>query len=432
MNGVENQPQPDALAENVRAVLRLIFPEHITPIGKRQIERVLDEHTKPVKNERGAIAIMTAFLMVVLLIMAGFTIDFGQAYVNKRQMQTAADAAALAAASIYADYSGDCPTLQSNATARVEAQARADEYREQNASGATGDSITIACVDGALQVTTNSTRRTTSLFGSLTGTGSSIAVERTATASMSVSPRLPGGLRPLALCLAQLPNPAVTGQVVRIDYPGDGHKVFPGCPDSSASGNWWTLDCPGERTGSTSAGLEVEIKEGCPDPVSIVTPQNATNAVTLSTSLTAACPSAPLHSETCLEGDPGQMDAGHIEDSWRYLVDHQITVVLPVFCAPPTCLPTTLTGTGTNAVFPVYKLASMRVCGYHFSKTAKYEFFDGDCVNHGTLSTIGDTTKDNYLLVTFKSVLTSGGTEDYDCDLDSQCDGGLRRVLLVN
>lgn len=34
------------LAENVRAVLRLISPEHITPLGKRQVERVLDEHTR--------------------------------------------------------------------------------------------------------------------------------------------------------------------------------------------------------------------------------------------------------------------------------------------------------------------------------------------------------------------------------------------------
>lgn len=31
------------LADRVRAVLRLISPEHITPMGKRQIERVFDE-----------------------------------------------------------------------------------------------------------------------------------------------------------------------------------------------------------------------------------------------------------------------------------------------------------------------------------------------------------------------------------------------------
>jgi hypothetical protein len=33
------------LADRVRAALRLISPDHITPLGKRQIERVLDEET---------------------------------------------------------------------------------------------------------------------------------------------------------------------------------------------------------------------------------------------------------------------------------------------------------------------------------------------------------------------------------------------------
>lgn len=34
---------PDDLRERVRAALRLISPEHITPMGRRQIERVLDD-----------------------------------------------------------------------------------------------------------------------------------------------------------------------------------------------------------------------------------------------------------------------------------------------------------------------------------------------------------------------------------------------------
>lgn len=34
------------LKENLRGVLRLIYPEHITPMGKRQIEKVLDEYPR--------------------------------------------------------------------------------------------------------------------------------------------------------------------------------------------------------------------------------------------------------------------------------------------------------------------------------------------------------------------------------------------------
>lgn len=47
---VSDNTESDAahrLAENVRAVLKLLTPEHITPLGKRQIERVLVEHTRP-------------------------------------------------------------------------------------------------------------------------------------------------------------------------------------------------------------------------------------------------------------------------------------------------------------------------------------------------------------------------------------------------
>lgn len=35
-----------ALAENVRAVVRLLGGDHITPMGKRQILQVLDEHAE--------------------------------------------------------------------------------------------------------------------------------------------------------------------------------------------------------------------------------------------------------------------------------------------------------------------------------------------------------------------------------------------------
>jgi hypothetical protein len=34
-----------AVADRVRAALRLISPDHITPVGVRQIERVLDAET---------------------------------------------------------------------------------------------------------------------------------------------------------------------------------------------------------------------------------------------------------------------------------------------------------------------------------------------------------------------------------------------------
>lgn len=49
-------------------------------------------------SERGAITVLTAMCMVVLLIMFAMVVDFGLAYAEKAQLQNGADAAALAVA----------------------------------------------------------------------------------------------------------------------------------------------------------------------------------------------------------------------------------------------------------------------------------------------------------------------------------------------
>lgn len=53
---------------------------------------------RPSPRERGMVLVLVAVAMVVVLIMAAFVVDFGWALSDRRQAQTAADAAALAAA----------------------------------------------------------------------------------------------------------------------------------------------------------------------------------------------------------------------------------------------------------------------------------------------------------------------------------------------
>jgi hypothetical protein len=101
---------------------------------------------------------------------------------------------------------------------------------------------------------------------------------------------------------------------------------------------------------------------------------------------------------------------------------------------PPQCTSGTLDGTGTNAVFPVYKLAAVVVCGYHFGRTVKYtkSFALSDpCYGNPLPSVTSDDTRDNYLHVRLVNVLTSGGVDPTTCSLGASCDGGLRRVLLT-
>ena len=46
------------------------------------------------RDDSGAVAVLVSLLLVSLMALSAFTADLGVAYVNKRQLQTAADAAA--------------------------------------------------------------------------------------------------------------------------------------------------------------------------------------------------------------------------------------------------------------------------------------------------------------------------------------------------
>ena len=172
---------------------------------------------------------------------------------------------------MYAKYPGTCPQLIANATYRTEAQAAADDYRERNRDGSSGMSISTTCnADGELEVGYSATGSTNYAFGQLASGEDSKSTSRTASGLVDVASRLSIGLRPMALCSAALPPSGTTSDVVtRIDYPGGGHAPPPQCPVPSTPGNWWTVDCPGERTGSTST-MQQQILNGCPDAVEIV------------------------------------------------------------------------------------------------------------------------------------------------------------------
>lgn len=67
-----------------------------------------------IKREDGAVAVMTALLMVALLGITAIVVDVGMVYFEKHQLQNGADAAALSIAQQCA--AGACPDLVSEAT----------------------------------------------------------------------------------------------------------------------------------------------------------------------------------------------------------------------------------------------------------------------------------------------------------------------------
>jgi Flp pilus assembly protein TadG len=75
------------------------------------------------REDSGAVAVIVAILLFVLIALSAFAVDAGYLYTVKRQLQTAADAAALAGCRVLADGGDEAAVL-----------AESDEYAERNAS----------------------------------------------------------------------------------------------------------------------------------------------------------------------------------------------------------------------------------------------------------------------------------------------------------
>ena len=141
------------------------------------------------RDEEGAVALLVAFLAVGLLVVAGFTVDFGQAYLMKRNLQTGADAAALAGAQYFMEkLEGPC-TAAALAPFAADAEAQADAYMAANVPTAvtTGDDLTETCDDTNTGIKAEYTAAadTPMVFGGLATGGDHITVGRAAEASYS-------------------------------------------------------------------------------------------------------------------------------------------------------------------------------------------------------------------------------------------------------
>lgn len=88
---------------------------------------------------------MVTLCLVTLCVCVALVTDFGMAYVNKRQAQTAADAAVLAAGSVFAGQSGDCSKLTGNTGLMSSANAAADQLRLANLPGSPDVDLQPSC-----------------------------------------------------------------------------------------------------------------------------------------------------------------------------------------------------------------------------------------------------------------------------------------------
>lgn len=407
------------------------------------------------RSEDGVVAILVVVVAVVLLTVSAFVADLGVAYTSKRQLQTAADAGALAAAKRFAEEPGTCAQLKANFT--DEAEGAAEDVASANRDAQVNEGFAVDCLtsgpyDGALQVTYRASGVTPTFFGGIVG--DEISTEREASAVVYV----PGSdykLRPYGLCSMDVP--AVTAMptgVLEVKMPGQAHAGS-GCPSAQAGGNWWFMSCPGtDSSGMNPHEVATAIREGCANGAEVVTPQNATTPATLSASLTANCKVQSDVSPSCLDADTGNSSLSNPDpvDAWGDILGE--TIVVPVFCATPTCSPTTVDGAGTGRVYPVFKLAAVVVCGYHMYDKGSDTINTGDCAGNTFNDTYADllgcSSANNACLPAWnpdgtvapdqkpketvrlflKFVQEVTGVTVVKCDLGGACDGGVRQVAM--
>lgn len=390
------------------------------------------------EDERGAIAVLVALLAVFLIGLSAFTIDLGAAYVSNRNLQKAADAGALAGAQALTKYKGTCDNIRSNSAAVNDAHQAAIAVAKKNYPDASWTEDTTAwkvSCDPQLKVvnvTFANSGTTDAQFTGVFGGQDTVTTHRHAQATVDVAPTAKENVRPLALCSAAFAAAPTSGDFVQIYYPGGGFSPPPQCPTAGAAGNWWTLDCPNQPTGSTKE-LEGQIRDGCRDAVTVVPGQgDATTPGELTITLEAACDSGPSGDGACMGGDPGGIDSGQLASAWKDLVLTEAESLFPVFCVEPQCSASTVEGSGTNSTFPVYKMVAAVVCGYRFSKNEKYYSTTGACAGN-TFTGVGDPddNQTNYIVIKYINSRTSGSYGESDCALGAECDGGMRRTRLT-
>lgn len=206
------------------------------------------------RDDRGAVAVLTALLLVPLLVCAALVADIGFDYVQQRQLQNAADASALAIAQ-------DCGKGKDYCLA-PDNQTTADYFTSKNAPGGAATATVAAVTKNMVTVTTKAT--VNYAFAPVIGIKSK-AVTAKATASW-VSPTSGTAVLPLAFskCAfefqAGAPHTA-TAQVITLPKTDDTSCTGPsGNPLPGAFG--W-LDTVGNRcTAYSSAGTEAFSKPG--------------------------------------------------------------------------------------------------------------------------------------------------------------------------
>ena len=222
-------------------------------------------------DERGAMAISVALLLVVLLSMGAFTVDVGALYVEARELQNGADAAALAIAEDCA--LGDCGSYELTAQRLVDGNALDGETAV--------DAVTIDLDAQTVRVETSTLDQSggTNIaysFAKLLGF-SGDTVHRAATATWAV-PQSSEMVVPLTIssCEYEWANEHMLGEPIVFTFHDDDKNENAACPTEGGSGQdlpggfGWLLadDCQPDFESVPEEGVWVGSENGTAPPSS--------------------------------------------------------------------------------------------------------------------------------------------------------------------
>jgi hypothetical protein len=323
--------------------------------------RVLLSRCRSRGDERGAVALIVGLLSILLLGITAFTVDFGMAYVTKRQLSSAADAASLAGDAVYKkDFVGTCSAsaIAARPAVRQNAEAAADSLFLANfpAGSASDGSITdVTCTGTGVQVTYTARGSSGSPFGRVFGGSGTITTAGNAAAAYTSGVAFSGGIRPWGICTNALNT---TGNVTQVSLANNQNA---GCPGIGSSGTWNRYACPGESKGSANDTADW-ILNGCPTAATTIPGTTGLSPSALWSKLSTFCTQGKNGASTsnCLTRDTGNVN-NKAQDAWQTLVDQKTVFQVPVFCSPPVCSADAMGATGE---FPVYALATVRICGF--------------------------------------------------------------------
>jgi len=142
--------------------------------------RTIPTPESPRDNERGAVAVVVALFMLIFITLLAFVVDFGRVYVAQAELQNAADAAALAAASQLPAVCSGTPPASGTSACRT-----AGTYATAN--GVPLSAVTVTSQSGGVgsdTIRVSATQSVSFVFGPLIGR-SSAPVTVTAAATRS-------------------------------------------------------------------------------------------------------------------------------------------------------------------------------------------------------------------------------------------------------